>query len=119
VLTSLGVFAIEAISSGEVPHPALVDVMARELIDFPLMHGSLCRFMNSAERARLRARTASLNSLFSSGFSARAARCLAQWQRFYNGTADDAAHAATASVATQAHVAAEDSSEWILRASRL
>jgi enoyl-CoA hydratase/carnithine racemase len=119
VLTSLAVFAIEAVSSGVVPHPALVDVMARELIDFPLMHGSLCRFMNPAERARLRERTASLNSLFSPEFSARAARCLAQWQRFYNGTADDVAPAATASVAPQAHVAVEDHREWIRRASRL
>jgi len=119
VLASLGVFAIEAIGSGVVPHPALVDVMARELIDFPLMHGSLCRFMNCTERTRLSERTTSVSSLFSPEFSARAARCFAQRQGFYNSMTDVAARAAAASVAPRAHIVAEDRKEWIPRASRL
>lgn len=51
LLLSLSVFAIDALKDRVIPHPALVDVMARELIDFPLMHGSLCRYLNESEIA--------------------------------------------------------------------
>jgi enoyl-CoA hydratase/carnithine racemase len=88
LLGSLGVFAIHAVTSGVVAHPALVDVMARELIDFPLMHGSLCRYLGQNELARLRQRAESLSMFFSDEFSARAARVLRGDHKFYNGSAD-------------------------------
>ena len=85
LLVSLSVFAIEAVNRGVVPHPALVDVMARELIDFPLMHGSLCRFLNDTELARLREQAGSLTAFFSAEFSKHATGVLAEGHGFYNG----------------------------------
>ena len=51
LLVSLSIFAIDALKDRAIPHPALIDVMARELIDFPLMHGSLCRYLGESEIA--------------------------------------------------------------------
>ena len=88
LLLSLSVFAIEAVKSGVLPHPSLVDVMARELIDFPLMHGSLCRFLDDTELARLREHEETLSSFFSAEFVEHATNVLAEGRGFYNGVSD-------------------------------
>jgi enoyl-CoA hydratase/carnithine racemase len=51
VLVSLMAFARQSLESGVVSHPSLVDVAAREVVDFPLGHASLCRY-GTAKRAR-------------------------------------------------------------------
>jgi hypothetical protein len=36
------------LQDSELTHPALVDLMAREVLDFPLEHGSLCQYLSPA-----------------------------------------------------------------------
>jgi enoyl-CoA hydratase/carnithine racemase len=57
VLTSLLGFAAAAVEARNVPHPSIVDVMARELLDFPLGHGTLCSYLTLARSAELLAGT--------------------------------------------------------------
>lgn len=84
LLISLSVFAIDALEDRVIPHPALIDVMARELLDFPLMHGSLCRYLNEAEIARLSQVACLSSSTFSTESLDRAMRVLATGHKFYN-----------------------------------
>lgn len=86
LLVSLSVFAIDALRDRVIPHPALVDVMARELIDFPLMHGSLCRYLDESEIARLCQVACTSSSMFSADALAHALQNLATGHRFYNAT---------------------------------
>lgn len=51
VLISLLAFAFHALSKKRAAHPSIIDVMSRELIDFPIAHTSLCRHLTVA-RAR-------------------------------------------------------------------
>jgi enoyl-CoA hydratase/carnithine racemase len=51
LLTSLLAFAHRTLREQSVNHASIVDVVARELIDFPLGHTSLCRHL-TVERAR-------------------------------------------------------------------
>jgi hypothetical protein len=52
VLLSLLSFAVSSLSEGALAHASLVDLLAREVIGFPLGHCSLCRYM-TVERAKL------------------------------------------------------------------
>jgi enoyl-CoA hydratase/carnithine racemase len=45
VLLSLLRFVVEARRKGILAHPSVADVMAREILDFPLADGSLCRLL--------------------------------------------------------------------------
>jgi enoyl-CoA hydratase/carnithine racemase len=53
VLISLLGFATRALGERTLGHPTVVDVLARELIDFPLGYGSLCRYLTRERAARL------------------------------------------------------------------
>lgn len=53
VLISLLGFATRALAERTLGHPTVVDVLARELIDFPLGFGSLCRYLTCERAARL------------------------------------------------------------------
>ncbi|WP_164007750.1 enoyl-CoA hydratase/isomerase family protein [Pyxidicoccus trucidator] len=53
VLISLLGFASRALAERTLGHPTVVDVLARELIDFPLGFGSLCRYLTRERAARL------------------------------------------------------------------
>ena len=53
VLISLLGFATRALAGRTLGHPTVVDVLARELIDFPLGYGSLCRYLTRERAARL------------------------------------------------------------------
>lgn len=53
VLISLLGFATRALADRTLGHPTVVDVLARELIDFPLGYGSLCRYLTRERAARL------------------------------------------------------------------
>ncbi|NMO19073.1 enoyl-CoA hydratase/isomerase family protein [Pyxidicoccus fallax] len=53
VLISLLGFATRALAERTLGHPTVVDVLARELIDFPLGYGSLCRYLTRERAARL------------------------------------------------------------------
>lgn len=53
VLLSLLRFALRAHRQGVLAHPSLVDLMARELLSFPLADGSLCRFLSPARAGEL------------------------------------------------------------------
>lgn len=55
VLTSLLGFATAAVETRNVPHPSVVDIMARELLDFPLGHGTLCKYLTLARASELNA----------------------------------------------------------------
>lgn len=46
VLTSLLGFAANALATRTVPHPSVTDVIARELLDFPLSKATLCKCMS-------------------------------------------------------------------------
>jgi hypothetical protein len=56
VLTSLLEFAIGARDERVLGHPSVIDLMAREILDFPLVHGSLCAYLTDEIAARLMAR---------------------------------------------------------------
>jgi hypothetical protein len=53
VLISLLGFVTRVLSERTLGHPTVVDVLARELIDFPLGFGSLCRYLTRERAARL------------------------------------------------------------------
>jgi enoyl-CoA hydratase/carnithine racemase len=53
VLISLLGFVTRTLESRALGHPTVVDVLARELIDFPLGYGSLCRYLTRERAARL------------------------------------------------------------------
>jgi hypothetical protein len=53
MVLSLGAFAARMTRMGAVRHPAILDVAAREVIDFPLQHTSLCRYLSLARAGRL------------------------------------------------------------------
>jgi enoyl-CoA hydratase/carnithine racemase len=53
VLISLLGFVTRALEGRALGHPTVVDVLARELIDFPLGYGSLCRYLTRERAARL------------------------------------------------------------------
>jgi enoyl-CoA hydratase/carnithine racemase len=53
VLISLLGFTTRALADRTLGHPTVVDVLARELIDFPLGYGSLCRYLTRERAARL------------------------------------------------------------------
>jgi enoyl-CoA hydratase/carnithine racemase len=53
LLVSLGGFAARALRDRSVPHVTFVDVAARDVIDFPLLHTSLCRYLTLARCAEL------------------------------------------------------------------
>jgi enoyl-CoA hydratase/carnithine racemase len=53
VLLSLLGFALDARLKGLLGHPSLVDVLARDLLDFPLAEGSLCRHLSPARVGEL------------------------------------------------------------------
>jgi enoyl-CoA hydratase/carnithine racemase len=53
VLISLLGFVTRALGERTLGHPTVVDVLARELIDFPLGFGSLCRYLTRERAARL------------------------------------------------------------------
>jgi len=53
VLISLLGFATHALAERTLGHPTVVDVLARELIDFPLCYGSLCRYFTRERATRL------------------------------------------------------------------
>jgi enoyl-CoA hydratase/carnithine racemase len=82
-LVSLLGFALTSLDTGNVDHPTLIDVMARELLDFPLGHGSLCRYL-TAERAReLLNRKASFDELLNPDVLDRAERYAHDGRSFY------------------------------------
>jgi len=63
LLTSLGAFAFRALRDGIVSHPAVLDVAARDVIDFPLLHTSLCRYLTVARARELLQSGAAVRSL--------------------------------------------------------
>lgn len=46
-------WAVSSRRSGRVAHPSVIDLMAREVLDFPLPHTSLCRYLTSARVAQM------------------------------------------------------------------
>lgn len=57
ILTSLLGFAAGALGTGTVAHPSVLDVMARELLDFPLAHATLCKYLSGNLPRELLARS--------------------------------------------------------------
>ncbi|MCY1016601.1 enoyl-CoA hydratase/isomerase family protein [Pyxidicoccus sp. MSG2] len=53
VFISLLGFVTRALAERTLGHPTVVDVLARELIDFPLGFGSLCRYLTRERASRL------------------------------------------------------------------
>lgn len=53
VFISLLGFATGVLAERTLGHPTVVDVLARELIDFPLGYGSLCRYLTRERASRL------------------------------------------------------------------
>jgi len=63
VLVSLIAFAKRSVEIRTLMHPSLVDVIARELIDFPIGHASLCRYATTVRAKDLLAAEAGFRAL--------------------------------------------------------
>ncbi len=53
LLVSLGAFAARMLRDGCLSHPVVVDVAARDVVDFPLQHTSLCRYFTLSKAKAL------------------------------------------------------------------
>jgi hypothetical protein len=53
LLVSLLDYALRSRETGSVTHPSLIDLMARELLDFPLAHTSLSRHLTRHHAATI------------------------------------------------------------------
>ena len=60
---SLGAAAIRAIEGGVARHPAIVDLVAREALDYPLTRGSLCRWLDAQRLGEILSRADRLSHL--------------------------------------------------------
>jgi enoyl-CoA hydratase/carnithine racemase len=60
VLASLLAFARRTLGDGTAGHPSVIDVAARELIDFPIGHTSLCRYLTLGRAREMRDREAAI-----------------------------------------------------------
>ena len=83
MLVSLLAGAARCLDERLLHHPALVDLVAREVLDFPLGRGSLCRHLTGALVAELLGRAADFAHLLEPATLERA-RAFAQARRgFY------------------------------------
>jgi hypothetical protein len=83
VLLSLAAFAVEALETRTVSHPAIIDLMARELLDFPLSEGSLCRFCTRTDLSTRSARALGVDILVPAKSEERIARFARTGTDFY------------------------------------
>lgn len=85
VLTSLLEFATRAAEERSVGHVALVDLMAREVLDFPLGEGSLCRYMTNEVATEILSRRARFAHLLPREAPTRSERFTKSGRSFYQG----------------------------------
>jgi 3-hydroxyacyl-CoA dehydrogenase len=72
LLLSLLDAARALLADGTLAHPTMVDVVARELLDFPLCHGGMCALLTRARVAELLSAQRTLRDLLDDGVLARA-----------------------------------------------
>ena len=83
LLVSLLAAVWNGLTDGSIVHPAWIDVMARDLLDFPLIHTSLCKYLNKARVAELLGRSGRFRGLVAAEVLAAAERCLTLGKEFY------------------------------------
>lgn len=84
VLVSLLGAASRALAGGEVLHTAAIDVIAREVLDFPLGHGSLCRYLDARRVGSIVDRSAAFSGLVAPASVDLARRYSADGRSFYH-----------------------------------
>lgn len=82
---SLGAFAARVLRARCLPHPAAVDVLARDVVDFPLQHTSLCRFLTLSTGRRLLQMEGSLRHLTSEEDFSSLKEFVAHGREYYLG----------------------------------
>jgi enoyl-CoA hydratase/carnithine racemase len=87
LLVSLGAFAASSLRDRSVPHVTFVDVAARDVIDFPLLHTSLCRYLTLARCAELLQCAATFRRLVSSESMSSFEQFTDRGRPFYQGNA--------------------------------
>ena len=83
VIASLFEVAVRLLDERVLGHPSVVDLMARELLDFPLAHGSLCRYLTSEVTAGVIARRSGFAHLVAAERTARAEGFVRDRRTFY------------------------------------
>ncbi len=83
VLFSLLSEARRSLSDGTLSHPTLVDLNARELLDFPLQHRSLCAYLKREKVEELLTRTRRIRELVPQSAFLSAQDFLKQGRDFY------------------------------------
>ena len=83
VLTSLLELSIRMQDERIVVHPSVIDVMAREVLDFPLGHGSLCRYLTGGVATQILSRRSRFAHLVPLEGTARSERFIDSGRRFY------------------------------------
>lgn len=83
VLLSLLDFARTSLAEGIVSHPTVVDVLAREVLDFPLALSSLCRWLDTMRVTALLDRAESHRELHAPSALETARRYVAEGRSFY------------------------------------
>jgi len=80
---SLLAFADDGIREAVFTHPAVIDIAARELIDFPLMHKSLCNYLSTGRVGDALGRSGRLGELLAEGDLATAKQFVERRSKFY------------------------------------
>jgi hypothetical protein len=75
--------AVSSRQSGRVAHPSVIDLMAREVLDFPLPHTSLCRYLTSARVAEMLERSVEFSPWLEDAALEQARRYAADGKDFY------------------------------------
>ncbi len=83
VLASLFETALRAQDDCVLVHPSYIDLMAREILDFPLGRGSLCRYVTGEVAARMVARRDRFAHLVPAQGVARSERFVSSKRSFY------------------------------------
>jgi enoyl-CoA hydratase/carnithine racemase len=83
LVVSLLAAVLDNLDGGGFPHPAIVDVAAQELLDFPLHLRSLCRFLTRERVAKALENENELSALVPGNDLQRARAFVANARRFY------------------------------------
>ena len=87
LLASLCGLAAQVLRERSVPHVTFVDVAARDVIDFPLQHTSLCRYLTLARCAELLECVSTFRRLVSAESMSSFEEFAAEGRAFYQGNA--------------------------------
>lgn len=80
---SLLATAVRCLDDGTLGHVSLVDLLAREVLDFPLMHCSLCKYLNLSRIQTMVKRASRFRELITVDELAQAKVVLSTNRRFY------------------------------------